>query len=65
MATKKASTPDPEGASSVVTITDEDGRVHYTARNSPTYDKLIAAGGTAEDVPDEQEAAGDAPSDAS
>lgn len=65
MATKKASTTDPESASAVVKIIDEDGREHFTARNSPTYDKLIAAGGTAEDVADEPEAAGDAPSDAS
>lgn len=56
MATKKAS--EPKGESAVVSITDEDGRVHYTARNSPTYDRLLEAGGTAEDVSDETPEAG-------
>lgn len=54
MATKRKSGDPASSESPVVSLTDEDGRVHYTARGSEAQRKLEAGGATAEDVVDEQ-----------
>jgi hypothetical protein len=53
MATKRKTSTSASSESPVVTLTDADGRVHYTARGSEAQRKLEAGGATAEDVTDE------------
>jgi hypothetical protein len=54
MATKRKTSSSAGSESSVVSLSDADGRVHYTARGSAAQRKLEAGGATAEDVADEQ-----------
>jgi hypothetical protein len=59
MATKRKTSGSASSESPVVSLTDADGRVHFTARGSEAQRKLEAGGATAEDVAEQPDESAD------